>query len=651
MSTDPNARKGLWRRLRYTPAGDLSTRRLTARLDPETLYADLANDDIETIRRIVFRARVRRTERAEIATDLAQRFRDAKDDPEATNTLNAELANHGAAARRLGKAKRRARPIHRKLSGLTLRASGVILGLLFAGLFPIWLYYGQFYRQLGADPHRDRLEEYNATIRDVPEEDNAWPLYEKAMISYNEIYSDAFDARPAEQQNWEHSQMLSRVEGSAQPGDPGWRLAVAHAERLRPALDLLHAAAQRPRFARITPVDNREPIVISGDLDVSDASSEAEALPLQNASIGHLGEFRHMVSDAAIDIRVAAVHGDSERILQHVVTWHAIATHLECEPFTLSKLYGLVIADLARNALLRTLADDPGLLADDQIDQLARAVRDYRPTLDSSYERDVFLEALDRYFTRSGYANGSAVAFVKMQDLSKTPMNRTIHVLKALPDSLVAPLAIAIVAPADEQIERFDRIVAYYRQQGELPPHARAPLPEQLRVDVDPWVVRHYRPVEMLEPADGRLIDSKELHELQRRAALLVLALELHRRERGSLPTTLADIRQPTWSEYPIDPMDGAVARYRLATPNDPAYIQHAGYVLYTLGPDGIDDGGTPHRNGDYLDPIPDWYTPHEDRRRPELGDHILFPPPPSTLDYEAAYFLGLVPLPYAPAD
>lgn len=74
------------------------------------------------------------------------------------------------------------------------------------------------------------------------------------------------------------------------------------------------------------------------------------------------------------------------------------------------------------------------------------------------------------------------------------------------------------------------------------------------------------------------------------RAARTALAIERFRlNQAGDLPETLAQLR-PAWlAELPVDPFDGRPIRYRRT--------EH-GYVVYSLGRDGREDGGKEGKSG-----------------------------------------------------
>ncbi len=62
-------------------------------------------------------------------------------------------------------------------------------------------------------------------------------------------------------------------------------------------------------------------------------------------------------------------------------------------------------------------------------------------------------------------------------------------------------------------------------------------------------------------------------------------ALRLHRGDKGQYPTRLSEIVPKYLDSLPLDPFTGQPMIYRLTTNS---------YLLYSIGPDEIDDGGKP---------------------------------------------------------
>jgi hypothetical protein len=75
--------------------------------------------------------------------------------------------------------------------------------------------------------------------------------------------------------------------------------------------------------------------------------------------------------------------------------------------------------------------------------------------------------------------------------------------------------------------------------------------------------------------------------------ASTALAVERFRHRRGRLPASLTEIAPEFLEKLPADPFDGAPLRYRVLS---------QGYILYSVGRDGHDDGGreSPQRKKSY---------------------------------------------------
>ena len=69
------------------------------------------------------------------------------------------------------------------------------------------------------------------------------------------------------------------------------------------------------------------------------------------------------------------------------------------------------------------------------------------------------------------------------------------------------------------------------------------------------------------------------------RAARTALAVERFRLSRGKLPESLQDLVPDYLGSVPLDPFDGKPLRYR---------VTDHGYIVYSIGADGVDDGGMP---------------------------------------------------------
>jgi hypothetical protein len=86
-----------------------------------------------------------------------------------------------------------------------------------------------------------------------------------------------------------------------------------------------------------------------------------------------------------------------------------------------------------------------------------------------------------------------------------------------------------------------------------------------------------------LMPAVSKLGDASRRHHAQLRCLLVAVAAERYRRAQGRWPAALGDLAPALVGAVPLDPYDGKPLRFR-KLPD--------GVVVYSVGPDGSDDGG-----------------------------------------------------------
>lgn len=108
-----------------------------------------------------------------------------------------------------------------------------------------------------------------------------------------------------------------------------------------------------------------------------------------------------------------------------------------------------------------------------------------------------------------------------------------------------------------------------------------------------PWLIRLLLKISGAvdgQPVEASLDLGKKIHDAKFRLLLMELALQWHRLEHGRNPATLDALVPKYLPAVPQDPFSGKVLVYRL-TPQ--------GCLLYSVGPDGKDDGGKPYSYDD----------------------------------------------------
>jgi hypothetical protein len=100
--------------------------------------------------------------------------------------------------------------------------------------------------------------------------------------------------------------------------------------------------------------------------------------------------------------------------------------------------------------------------------------------------------------------------------------------------------------------------------------------------------------VQMIAPAVGSAREKQVRHLANLRATVLAVALGLHFARNGAYPKGLAELTPAVLATQPVDPFSGEGFCYRREG--------ELTYTLYSVGPNGEDDGGTAGAGGEALD-------------------------------------------------
>ncbi|MFO0810886.1 MAG: hypothetical protein U0746_19835 [Gemmataceae bacterium] len=170
-------------------------------------------------------------------------------------------------------------------------------------------------------------------------------------------------------------------------------------------------------------------------------------------------------------------------------------------------------------------------------------------------------------------------------------------------DWIVDHVGVSVVAEHAELLETAARVVATARLTWPERWSAHRSLPSK-EDPLKPELVR------LLTPNCRGLIGRFALDEARVRCALAAIAIEQHRVTNGGWPKSLADL-----GPLPTDPFTGMPLLYKQLAD---------GVVVYSVGPDEIDDGGTlTETNASLMAPNTDigvrlWDMPHRNQRAPD---------------------------------
>jgi hypothetical protein len=136
-------------------------------------------------------------------------------------------------------------------------------------------------------------------------------------------------------------------------------------------------------------------------------------------------------------------------------------------------------------------------------------------------------------------------------------------------------------------VDEYDRLIGLL-EQDTAPPiwerQARGACDAAIdRLQSNPGTRRARRVVAILVMPLSKATAAAESVRLERDAALVGLAVELHRRRTGVYPASLDEVADRFPAGLPPDWIDGRPLRYA---------VRDGRPTVYSLGPDGDDDGG-----------------------------------------------------------
>jgi hypothetical protein len=137
-----------------------------------------------------------------------------------------------------------------------------------------------------------------------------------------------------------------------------------------------------------------------------------------------------------------------------------------------------------------------------------------------------------------------------------------------------------------------------FLQAMELPDHERIAAAKAIEKKLEDASGIQARMVRIIAPAYARLVKLDLRSIALFRVARLGLAVERYRLAVGKLPDLLGELVPGYLDSVPKDPFDGAELRYKRLG---------KGYVVYSIGEDGSDDGGREYPRRERKDPDENW--------------------------------------------
>ncbi|HVX60101.1 MAG TPA: hypothetical protein VHC19_05865 [Pirellulales bacterium] len=269
----------------------------------------------------------------------------------------------------------------------------------------------------------------------------------------------------------------------------------------------------------------------------------------------HVQQLRGGARLLALESAVEAHRGRVDAAIDAVAAIFAAARSLEQEPVLISQLVRMALDGMARDRtewLLSAVALDDAQLA--RLDAELAAC-DYRNSLRRALigERVMGIEA---------FANPAALGDEQFGKLSliSTSRDETMY------------------------LQLMGELIAASGRSGTAAQAAATSVENQLKQLGASAVSKLSNPMTLLlMPAIGACLDAARRNEAGRDATRVALALQRFQLVHGRLPKMLDELTPKFLSQLPLDPYGGAPLRYRLDAQE---------YTVYSIGKDGIDQGG-----------------------------------------------------------
>lgn len=311
-----------------------------------------------------------------------------------------------------------------------------------------------------------------------------------------------------------------------------------------------------------------------------------EGGPLVLVQLPELGYSRQLARMNSARMKLAADAGDEAQRLAAFEEMLACARLVGSQTTLIDNLVALAINALACLELRREIIEKP-LSAQAARDLLAAMDRHQLPPAAGAFngERFAALDMIQRTFSDNGSGDGvflPAAAAGLGADLSSAnafgagpaEANRVFNVL-------------GLFQPGRRETEaRANAIYDYFAKVASMTRAERSAL-----TGPDPTVgLERFKILELLVPAVGKALESNDQLASDLAATRLMLALEIHRAEKGAYPAALAELVPSILPSEPVDAVSGKAYGYRVLAPG--ADAAGRGYLLYSFGPDGVDNGG-----------------------------------------------------------
>lgn len=327
---------------------------------------------------------------------------------------------------------------------------------------------------------------------------------------------------------------------------------------------------------------------------VPDSDEVSERAALMDIGLPHLWAARELAKVTVVEARRALLEGRPDEALEGYLLVFRIGAQLGRGPTLVENLVGTAVQSLGALSLLEALASPAGAPID--CAELARRLDQHYPSVPGveralQFERAMVLDQLQRLYEHdaaSGQYRPRIEAIRHLLAPSKLdPLDQA--------GAVAAMGAASFEQSVDEANRVYDRLSKTLGLPG---PQARQELEAIEREFEEPGFRARNPALAVLLPSMSRAVLISQRTSAWRNATRLAVHLLAYRQQHGAYPDSLDVFAQ---RDFAMDPLTGQRYVYRR---------DGEGFVLYSFGPNGTDEGGV-----------------HDGRG--ETSDIVFWPPPP----------------------
>ncbi|NLZ06412.1 MAG: hypothetical protein GXY19_14675 [Phycisphaerae bacterium] len=538
------------------------------RVDEE--FKELPVCAIDYVGRIARMIGYRRKVRREVQAELLGHFTDAHRDcasPEERQAraerLVVEFGDPHLMAILCRRAKKRGRPLWLKAIGGVRMA--VFLLVAAVGSYTAWFVSG---RPVVTDEYLVKLNQLGQTP--LTALDNAWPHYEKACALFVEADGEL------KKMSAFRSHGPLRFQGMAAMNESEREDLVAGVAENEPAWAHYETASRCRTYRKEFRYDRTQPRV---------------PCLIEVTSNPSLVQLRRLSEVGIWKSRLAAEEGRLDDALDNCLAVARTGAHFQSSPCIVNQLVGISLGAMAQLELPRIVADydlSATVLRDVQI-ALAGLYVAQCPLANFEGEHLAVLDSVQHSFTKGGLGGGHMIPgqytglVTTALELPRGRRTRTFQRVLLWPIDVGASM---IHARRDRTTAKINEVHDEIDKRSRLSPYERRARNMGGWEELAASMSKHrYGLVRILLPNESRVSELAFRLRAGHEATLTVLALKRYSMETGVHPPDLQSLVDAGYARsIPADPYSGGPLIYKRVGDE---------FLLYSVGPDFVDDGGT----------------------------------------------------------